>query len=934
MKGRNLTDGSGIDVITKDFNYSKTTSVGSQSGALQRSLVNYVGERIELKTKTKVLRDDEMNVEINYYKNINGEGYMLLPRRFNCEVQVRETHEVDKPFSTPVARGYEIWDEVDTIVTGKCFYPVPVDGICFADYMAIFDRSDTTNYDGITAGYYKLASDGSRFTILARDITVFNNETVDGENWGLIYDSIPKYEHAGKYHIYTDLLELKVDKGFNSPEFIATQLTEQLQEATPPENIAWDDTGSTQHLHIATSETETKTFKTFNCAWNGGNKKTNHIDFHNATPTDAEKKSGIDYISSYEYIGCKRPEVFTSGREVNSWDEVELFIKNTISSAGPTTNTMSPIVTNWRWTNDAMVEPFLQKMAELFKQQRKYPELFKNNNSILNPEVTEDTARFLHINRFNNSDGDIEDMLGFDNHYDRGSNRSSIPIFFKFDNTYKDVMTNGYDIDKLSYGFATKTYVVDDWYITLHPELVGGIKPNIFKEQPATTITADTTLIGWDWNFNAYSTCCCLLYSGVQRYSYDSLTENGLETYTNGSTTTPPGIPSKAVWDLSSHMNKTYVGANNSAVTYNNNHFSFEYLHTTENVGQDFNAGKTGTLEGEKNVDPIIADAGQECYKINKRLQHWTWCPDMRPYLIDTQIFNNVVKPPLVAGKGAEKDGTGIIEYITKDTVPTQTVKTLNPSIRPFSIMDSHCGISMNIGKSFNESDWKDGLLGILGFTYEQFNPTTVDNTNNRIARVEYSNINSLEYLTTNSQIVSTDAKNYVMNRYGGIMYTTQLPIPQVIPSWGPRRALNLVGHIEYDHYASGLYPAIVEQTTSINVPSLGLPITMLRPYYSIRSDLILQENNKYIGSGDSGIRLPVIAVINKENGDGDFYFEVESPLQFTITQDINLSSITTSIHDPDGRLATLNNGSGIVYKVSRTQTLDDNIINEIMGKK
>ena len=78
-------------------------------------------------------------------------------------------------------------------------------------------------------------------------------------------------------------------------------------------------------------------------------------------------------------------------------------------------------------------------------------------------------------------------------------------------------------------------------------------------------------------------------------------------------------------------MNKTYVGANNSAVTYNNNHFSFEYLHTTENVGQDFNAGKTGTLEGEKNVDPIIADAGQECYKINKRLQHWTWCPDMIP---------------------------------------------------------------------------------------------------------------------------------------------------------------------------------------------------------------------------------------------------------------------------------------------------------------
>mgnify|MGYP003150312491 FL=1 len=48
----------------------------------------------------------------------------------------------------------------------------------------------------------------------------------------------------------------------------------------------------------------------------------------------------------------------------------------------------------------------------------------------------------------------------------------------------------------------------------------------------------------------------------------------------------------------------------------------------------------------------------------------------------------------------------------------------------------------------------------------------------------------------------------------------------------------------------------------------------------------------------------------------------------------MNISSITTSIHDPDGSLANLNNGSGIVYKVSRIKNLDMSIIEEIMGEK
>ena len=203
-----------------------------------------------------------------------------------------------------------------------------------------------------------------------------------------------------------------------------------------------------------------------------------------------------------------------------------------------------------------------------------------------------------------------------------------------------------------------------------------------------------------------------------------------------------------------------------------------------------------------------------------------------------------------------------------------------------------------------------------------------MDETNTRYSRVTYKNIYDLKYVTTNSQVVSTDAKNYVMNRYGGVMYSTQLPAPILLQGWGQ---VALGDAPTRDFYSWGIYPPIVEQTQSIQIISSEVPRTMLRPYYTIRSDIVNSNNNKYIGGENGGDRLPVIAVVNKQNGDGDFYFSSESPLQFTITNPINLSSITTSIHDPDQSLANLNAGSGVIYKITRDEILDDTIVEQIL---
>ena len=172
------------------------------------------------------------------------------------------------------------------------------------------------------------------------------------------------------------------------------------------------------------------------------------------------------------------------------------------------------------------------------------------------------------------------------------------------------------------------------------------------------------------------------------------------------------------------------------------------------------------------------------------------------------------------------------------------------------------------------------------------------------------------------------------MNVGGGIQYTNQISMPTFFKVWAS------LG----DPATDGNYGAITqlqnitENTQSFQAGAEGLPRKMLRPYFTIRSDIV--SENKYIGGntiipGDrargGGISLSICGIVNKENGDGDYYFSTESPLIFTITKDTNISSITTSIHDPDGKLVTVGDECCVMYKVSRNRKQDPSIAQEIM---
>ena len=110
----------------------------------------------------------------------------------------------------------------------------------------------------------------------------------------------------------------------------------------------------------------------------------------------------------------------------------------------------------------------------------------------------------------------------------------------------------------------------------------------------------------------------------------------------------------------------------------------------------------------------------------------------------------------------------------------------------------------------------------------------------------------------------------------------------------------------------------------SLIVTAESVPRQMLNPFYTIRSDLI--DDTSYLGSKDSGIKLPVIAVISKSTTGGDFFIQ-ESSLTFTVTKPKVVTSIITSIMDPDGSFARVDDNSAIIYKIQKNQSYPANLL-------
>lgn len=556
-----------------------------------------------------------------------------------------------------------------------------------------------------------------------------------------------------------------------------------------------------------------------------------------------------------------------------------------------------------------------------------------------------------HYTTGNQIEGETKDFGqgdGTDNSEDnRGWDLSSNPLWFYYDQSRADLDEGGAvgcADDKLCLGFAKKwirtELGVETECISFTTKKIGGIPDHHYKKNGNPYLDPNDAggfdpfllryrLIGYDLHFNAYGNASIMLYSGQLNntgmeptassklgsdfFYYGSnsyLTAQQREPKENISGSSPQTM--QPIWQF---CNTTLVGANSLICQYDSDgkkRFQFGNLHTPEYIGNIFNAGATQEM-------PINPSANSVVYKINKRLTGSDFTPEMTPYKTDQ----------------------GTTTAATANPTDKVNISQFNHNLHAWdTIYDAHSGVVFTNfgGSSDNERFWHKCLWGLLGFSYNQLNKQKYlqDETSGVLnikdrqtlqTRLTPTNIDNSPFIYTNAFVKQADISIWRKNIYGGSLFTQQTPNQGTIYSAA-----------EWASGANGSSidncPAIVIDATSMNYNAERQPTKMLRPYFLIKSNIV--GDMKYIGSGhhtEGGQLLPIVAVVNKENGFGDYYFQTETKNVFTITQPYTLSEITTSIHDPDMSPARVDKNSAVLYMIQKQNNNNLNVVQETLAE-
>ncbi len=533
-------------------------------------------------------------------------------------------------------------------------------------------------------------------------------------------------------------------------------------------------------------------------------------------------------------------------------------------------------------------------------------------------KLTSDISRFLHLDMVQAYDVAKKTSAQTRKEFGSDMNASSAftdqnlkfniasePLFVTYikedENTFYQNPIYNIRSEKLSYGLFLKD---DDGNIQVTMEGIGGGVPEEYYNASGFFIGGEAAVtngsyadekykrhIGYDPHFSAYGNAAIGLYtpsaSGV-----NEIEQNRSIGFVDMTTTGPisTGAPLTDVNEKSKVINQVYLGSSNPKLTYDStkDRFGFTEFYTPEYLGNNGAAGEATA------TNPIV-DGKALVYKVNKRLRRQNFCPGMGPYSQNASI------------QTYGSDG--------KKTLTELSVDLPNRNIYPFSVMDCQSGISIESFGITDENTWNNSLLGILGFTYDQLqSPVSASNTTQ--SRVNTGNIQQLNKVTTQAEIKAQDVLLYNQNIWGATMYH-----PNVITSCVLTQHNASASKVKYFQWTD----PIVVDTGSLTVTAQGVPRKMLSPFFTIRSDLI--DQTPYMGGPDSGERLPVMGHVNKSTDSGDFFVGGDDSIQFTITRQKPLSTITTAITDPDGRFSRVDDNSAIIYKIQRQNQLPINLV-------
>lgn len=335
--------------------------------------------------------------------------------------------------------------------------------------------------------------------------------------------------------------------------------------------------------------------------------------------------------------------------------------------------------------------------------------------------------------------------------------------------------------------------------------------------------------------------------------------------------------------------NQIYIGANDPVMLFSSGQSRFQLtrLHTPEYIGNLANA------------DEGVADAQAIVYKINKRLNNNNWTPEMTPY--DQQDFFSEAR-----------------SFATTDRKKAFSV--LNLALAPYGICDSMSGIQIE-DYGVDEEHWNDSLWGLMGFSYSQFHQTT----DNRLVRMFDKGLTT-DTPTTNAQISANEVIGYPRNG-------SDVPNFDSLETF-PTRWVRMPPHSPHPPYGGtnlgGMleFPTVVQNCSSTSITADNLPRKMISPVFLIKSSLI---DGSFIGGEESQMKMPVMSVVPKNSGYGDFYNGAGGE-PFTITYPKTITEIKTSIVDADGTESRVDDGSLVVYKVTKVMKSNRSVIEDILN--
>ncbi len=902
---------------------------------------NYILNRRVSASEVINFRDDEINLIMNPYKNTNGEFYVSLPYNY-VTPQVDLNSPVYWEGCQGTGTGYPIVQHNNTTIGD-----VHCGNITRLPDVRMYNTVDRKKYKPIVNASLNncVANDNSRYAIFQmREVihtypksgdafTLAQYQALSGLNYDVndpasaslsnaSYIIGARADHAPntlyrdiathKYVRVRNLVNASVNVGYNSTNDVASKITEDFLRT---ENI---DRRIYNGVEITTTA-ENQVNKLYKCASPENFQYTNARSFLNWNH-DGNASNIYNYMTAYETIGVKRPDLYELGR---SSFPVEGYTITEDHRTAITFNASQLLKTSIPWTDENLLN-----ISNLITTQQRYPELFDKDNFEDNTEFLDgddmsiaDNLFFLHVNMNASNDG----MLGYDLQDIQASyfvsrvsgsvapaNFATMPIFLTFNPLTRNKNASevsGSDFQNAVYGYAIKrTDGSGDSFITF--KVRNAYEYGTVDAEDQDIYPAGVR-IGWDWHFSAYGVPCILLYNGFLGKTGLAYQGMGLSKYVDTNETNTPER------NLPEAIPEVYLGSPDVAVAFSDetDRFEIRHLHQSEVIGNLYNAGytaektyqvinaSTGAVEFT-NPDiavPVNPQADQKCYKVNKQPNKNNFTPAMAPYF-------------------SQRNASFYTSFTNTDNgskTAQQSFSYVNNNYVVNTIYDSMCG-NYIIDWGMNEKYWDQSLWGIMGFKYQQ----TTGDGNNQTRIINSVNWSNMDENTTNADITNNDFDEMTRN-----MFNT--PTFNITPVNAVRPRFTVVSSNSSHSY----YPDIViTQTNGQPLRAENIPTRTLRPYYTIRSNIIGQA--QYLGGGDSGIPLPVVAIVDKVSNSGDFFNIDSSGLQFTITQPTIITDITTSIHDPDGSFSSLSPNSAVLYKIQKSVNADMNVVSTILKEE